>query len=280
MKFFIQLFCLAILSPNLSCNEAQMTGSAAKRKSKSIYQQGEDAFGDNTDEGVDIDDEISPADQADLNGDNVPDFKEDRNNNGIADGKEDPDGDGIPTEKDNAPNNPNPDQKLPGDMIFGACVDDSKLPILADVYRMPSGSKRLPDFNTLRKQSTVCLEEYNIPERDWKRGFPGLSQEFVEWFGLSTKTTLIVEEEGQHKFYLASDDGSKLKIDGKLIIDNDGEHGRRERSGSVELTKGEHLVELDYFQGPKYKIALQLYWKTPSNGDKRIVPQSSFKYTK
>ena len=82
-----------------------------------------------------------------------------------------------------------------------------------------------------------------------------------------------------YEFFLKSDDGSRLTINGQQVIDNDGEHGAREKNGKITLKKGEHKVELDYFQGPRYRIALQLFWKTPSNTRKEIVPQSSFKYT-
>jgi hypothetical protein len=208
----------------------------------------------------------------------TPDSPRDENNNGIPDGQEDADGDGIPNEKDNAPDDYNPDQTLPGDKIFGACVEDSKLPIVAEVFRLPVNTKNLPDFSTLTKETTVCMANYDVPERDWEKGFDGLDKDLVEWFGLKTQSKLNIDEDGEYEFFLKSDDGSRLKIDGQLVIDNDGQHSARERSGKVNLSKGEHQLELLYFQGPRNRIALELFWKTPSNDNKEIVAQSNFKY--
>ena len=41
-------------------------------------------------------------------------------------------------------------------------------------------------------------------------------------------------------FYTISDDGSKLYIDDKLIVDNDGGHSVRRAEGKVALEKGYH----------------------------------------
>src|SRR5262245_44496511 len=54
---------------------------------------------------------------------------------------------------------------------------------------------------------------------------------------------------GKYTFTLSSDDGSRLLIDGKKIVDNDGIHATETKAGSVELTKGVHQVIVDYFQG-------------------------------
>lgn len=49
-------------------------------------------------------------------------------------------------------------------------------------------------------------------------------------------------------FYLYSDDGSRLWIDGKPIIDNDGLHFRLGKNGCVCLAAGYHKIHLQYFQ--------------------------------
>ena len=40
-----------------------------------------------------------------------------------------------------------------------------------------------------------------------------------------------IPERGVYRFYTFSDDGSKLYIDGKLIVDNDGGHSGRRAEG-------------------------------------------------
>ncbi len=51
-----------------------------------------------------------------------------------------------------------------------------------------------------------------------------------------------------YTFYLTSNDGSALYIDNIKIIDNDGAHGKLEKSAKVTLQKGLHKVTLYYFQ--------------------------------
>ncbi|MDC6366239.1 MULTISPECIES: alkaline phosphatase family protein [Flavobacteriaceae] len=60
---------------------------------------------------------------------------------------------------------------------------------------------------------------------------------------------LEIDTQGEYTFFTNSDDGSKLYVDGKLVADNDGDHGVRERSGKVVLDQGRHLVRVEYFNG-------------------------------
>lgn len=50
-----------------------------------------------------------------------------------------------------------------------------------------------------------------------------------------------------YTFALLSDDGSYLKIDGKMIVDNDGEHSSREIIGQHAMAKGLHPIYARYF---------------------------------
>lgn len=53
---------------------------------------------------------------------------------------------------------------------------------------------------------------------------------------------------GTYTFETTSNDGSKLYIDGELVVDNDGAHIKRVRSGSMSLSAGKHRLVLVYFQ--------------------------------
>jgi len=68
-------------------------------------------------------------------------------------------------------------------------------------------------------------------------------------YGFRFEGYFRAEAAGQYTFHLSSDDGSRLIIDGKKVVDNDGIHATETESGSVELTKGVHKVIVDYFQG-------------------------------
>ncbi len=180
---------------------------------------------------------------------------------------------------------------LAGEQIFSRCTRGNKVfPILADVFEINSSATRLPDFSNsaeARKVTTVCMDKYAVAPRNFEAGFPDVPGLF-EFFALQTTTTLIIPVDGDYVLQLNSDDGAKLYIDGILVIDNDGTHqalgsdpldsttvGRKEKT--VRIKKGNHALSLDYFQGPKVRIALELKWKTPGSNSFVYIPTESFK---
>ena len=68
--------------------------------------------------------------------------------------------------------------------------------------------------------------------------------------------------DGLYKFYLESNDGAVLSIDGKKIIDNDGGHPAQALLSNVGMKKGLHPVSLLYFQMGRAK-KLVVKWKVP-----------------
>jgi hypothetical protein len=179
----------------------------------------------------------------------------------------------------------------PKEVIFASCTQNSMtFPILAEVYSIPNTTNRIPDYNNAaqaKKITTVCMEKYAVEPRNFSEGFPNVPNLF-EYFSLKTKTTLVVPADGTYVLQLNSDDGARLAIDGKEVIDNDGVHqafgpgpDESKAVGMKEVTltlkKGEHPLTLNYFQGPKYRIALVLKWKTPGASSFVYIPRDSFK---
>ncbi|MBC8766789.1 alkaline phosphatase family protein [Arenibacter sp. BSSL-BM3] len=62
-------------------------------------------------------------------------------------------------------------------------------------------------------------------------------------------TNIQIEKEDRFTFYTNSDDGSKLWVDNKLIVDNDGDHGVVEKNGSIVLKQGSHPLQVVWFNG-------------------------------
>ena len=54
------------------------------------------------------------------------------------------------------------------------------------------------------------------------------------------------------------DDGSKLYIDGELVINNDGLHSVEQRTDNAKLKTVMHRIRVSYFQGPGDGVALIL----------------------
>ncbi len=68
-------------------------------------------------------------------------------------------------------------------------------------------------------------------------------------FGIEFNGWLKIDQPGEYRFHLSSDDGSMLSIDGEEVIDNNGIHARETREKSIELTAGMHAIRVTYIQG-------------------------------
>ncbi len=68
-------------------------------------------------------------------------------------------------------------------------------------------------------------------------------------FGMRFTGFLQIEKPGQYQFWIGSDDGSRLLIDGKEVVKNGGVHPHSEKEGRVSLDVGPHEIVVDYFQG-------------------------------
>ncbi|HEX4852071.1 MAG TPA: PA14 domain-containing protein [Puia sp.] len=130
--------------------------------------------------------------------------------------------------------------------------------LVGKVYLLNENTPMLPDFDTMQAVNTLYTKSIDIPTRNWETGFPGLPNRH-EWFAIEYKGNFKVKNAGHYTFRLVSDDGSKLFIDGKKIIDNDGLHSTLEKTGEIYLDNSDHSVIVDYFQGPPVEIALQLF---------------------
>ena len=67
-------------------------------------------------------------------------------------------------------------------------------------------------------------------------------------FGLTFTGYIKVPQDGVYTFYLASDDGSRVSIGRKLVVNNDGLHGDTWAWGSISLAAGLHRISVEYFE--------------------------------
>ena len=173
------------------------------------------------------------------------------------------------TEPDPTPE-PEPDPEPEPEPVFG--TPDEPEPevgvFVGNIYFLPVNTPRLPNFDALEPVGTVYTSKLDIAPRQFDQGFPGISDRF-EWFGIRYTTSIYIDVPGKYRFRLNSDDGSKLIVDGKTVIDNDGQHAPQAKRGEIVLEEGVHEFVIEYFQGPRYQIALQLF-VTPPDGDEEI----------
>jgi polygalacturonase len=107
------------------------------------------------------------------------------------------------------------------------------------LYKYYSGQwEKLPDLPELQAEKIGRIKQFRLEEIET----PDIN------FALLMIGFVVVEKAGTYTFYCGSNDGSRLYIDNKLLIDNDGYHGFVEKAEQIYLSVGIHQIEVRYFQ--------------------------------
>ena len=152
----------------------------------------------------------------------------------------------------------------PSDVMFGTTVVGSS-DLRGDIYLLKPETELLPGFKRMKPVGTIYTNTLQVTPRSFVQGFPGVTGQF-EWFAIRYTGRFWIETAGHYQFRVLSDDGSKLWIDGELLVDNDGTHPPESVEGSATLSRGVHELRLDYFQGPRSHLALVLSIAGPGDG--------------
>jgi hypothetical protein len=97
---------------------------------------------------------------------------------------------------------------------------------------------QLPDFSKIKANAngTAPAFDLSVARRD-------------NDYGILFEGAFSVATPGNFRFTTTSDDGSRVLIDGKRVVNNDGIHAPKSASGRIDLTKGVHKVVVEFFQG-------------------------------
>ena len=90
-----------------------------------------------------------------------------------------------------------------------------------------------------------------------------------DFYGMVFEGNLHAPRKGKYRFEIASDDGSRLIIDGKRVIEHDGLHGNSTRKGSIELSAGPHALRVEYFAYGQ-PTSLRASWSGPGFNDAHL----------
>ncbi len=185
--------------------------------------------------------------------------------------------------------------RVPSTEVFGQ-LDQGQRGLVGRVYDLSDypvahpnwngdGQTKLVNFGLADRmplEQDIVVSNLDIPERKFESGFPS-AEELIEWFAIRFEGKLnIVNNDGRgnvHQFALVADDGSRLFIDDQLVIDHDklqrsvdGQGKEILKEGGLSLAPGSHRIVVEYFQGPRYHIALRLLWKRPLESQYQPVP--------
>jgi cytochrome c len=142
--------------------------------------------------------------------------------------------------------------------------------LLVNVYQLPKSPSALNEINFGAKPSlTATIAEINAGNADfdpYKDNFAALATGY-----------LYLEKDDNLVLQLSSDDGSRIYIDGKMLIDNDGPHGMDPKETEIALRKGFHPVQIEYFQGGGGR-GITLKWARAGKPDMEIIPAGNWSH--
>ena len=162
-------------------------------------------------------------------------------------------------------------QEMP---VFGTTVASSS-GLRGNIYFLKPVQEELPNFKQMRPAGAIYTTSLRVSPRDFQQGFPGITDRF-EWFAIDYIGRFWVDQPGIYRFRLLSDDGSKLYVNDKLLIDNDGLHQPEAIDGSAHFSRGVYRLRVSYFQGPRQYVALVLSVARPGGEAWKIFDTNDF----
>ncbi|MEI6412525.1 MAG: PA14 domain-containing protein, partial [Bacteroidota bacterium] len=175
------------------------------------------------------------------------------------------DGEGGVTIQKNLADIPATKWLKPGEQV----TEKEMLPgLLVDVYKQSKAPEKFSEVNMSGKpMASVVAGKIEANGNDFG--------ELKEQFALRASGYLVLEKDDNVVLQLSSDDGSRLYLDGQLLIDNDGSHGMEEKEAEVALRAGHHSLKVEYFQGGGGR-GLVLKWARFGSPDFKVISESNF----
>ncbi len=122
--------------------------------------------------------------------------------------------------------------------------------------------KQLPDFDALSPLIEGEVDSFTLDVRQRN-----------DDIALRFTGCVDVPANGEYAFYVTSDDGTQLFVNGELVVNNDGQHAARERRGDVTLRAGTHAIELTFFEHLGKEV-LDMQWSGPGV-EKQPIPSDA-----
>jgi len=153
--------------------------------------------------------------------------------------------------------------------FFGLFTDEqgSRAGIVSEFFDFTTELSTIPDMAGRSPDIKRIDKDLNFPPNGYVWFGKDLDDRFVDTFASRHTGFLKIAKKGEYTFYLQSDDGSKLWIDGKLVIDNDGlkrfvepeplpdgclrgqgHYAMTEKSHAMQLDVGFHAIRLEFFK--------------------------------
>ena len=144
--------------------------------------------------------------------------------------------------------------ELPGNLSAEQSSDGfNEAGIKVDYYYPSASNVALETLAKMTPRDSGIVPQIvmNVPQRKQ-----------ADRFALRFTGNLSVPKSGRYTLFVASDDGSRIYLDDKLLINHDGLHGMSEKRAEVDLTAGNHPLVVTYFDNGG-SDGLQVQWAGP-----------------
>lgn len=140
-----------------------------------------------------------------------------------------------------------------------------------EVARYVGHWNKLPDFDRLAPVEVGTCDKFT--HAIYPENAEGVKQK--ERYGLKFTGFLKVPVEGVYFFYTKSDDGSRLYIHDRLVVDNDRPHPVAQMGGLMRLKAGLHPITVTFFERTEAEL-LEVHWEGPNIAKREIPPDVLF----
>ena len=141
--------------------------------------------------------------------------------------------------------------------------------LAASYYAFSNEISRMPDVSGVAVAASGVIDRVVFARTTsvWE----GMPDDLTNCYAAVYDGALRIRDAGRYTLTLNSDDGSRLWLDGRMIIDNDGAHSMCSKSVSLPLCEGLHDLKIEYFENAG-EAGLELFWTQPG-GKKEYVPR-------
>jgi hypothetical protein len=143
-------------------------------------------------------------------------------------------------------------------LTVAACAAADEPGLLVRLYDVGEELQWLPELTASQLPNEVKV----VPTLDLrleKKDFGALAGNFLT----EVVGRITIAQAGGYTFRLVSDDGARLWIDEREVVDHDGGHGPTPKDGRIDLTAGPHDLRILHFNGTG-GAQLSLFWLTPA----------------
>lgn len=154
-------------------------------------------------------------------------------------------------------------------------AEELKPGLVAEFFNIGKAMEEFPIIAPDRKPDLRRIDR-KIAFEHTTETFPGTQMSdhfYVRWTG-----KVRIPRDGKYTFFTESDDGSRLWIDGKVIVDNGGLHAMEEKSGELELKAGDHEIKMELFENDG-EVGCKLSWES-ANLAKEILTDAVLSHKK